>query len=307
MRSLSRFKLSRGVVAFAVAVGMLFPGLASADSGYATWYGPGFQGNTMYNGQVFDMYDPTTTAANIFPLGTWIKVTNPANGRSVVVQVRDRGAFSHTLDLSYAAFKAIANPALMGIPIEYQVVSGPSGAPLPARATPSSRGSRPAPASTYVVRAGDTLDAISAQVGIAVDRLAAWNGLTDPNQIVEGRVLRLTAPAEPASPPPATGGTYVVQAGDTLSSIALRFGTSTDRLSAANHLSDPDQLAVGQTLAIPGSGRPQAPRTYTVQPGDTLSGIADSYGVSLSSLLAANSVGDPSLLQPGTILTIPSP
>src|SRR5579883_148402 len=113
MLLLSRIQVGMSAFALAAAIGMLTTGLASADTGVATWYGPGFQGNTMYDGQPYDMYDPTTTACNIYPLGTWLRVTNPVNGRSVVVQVRDRGAFSHALDLSYAAFKSIADPALM--------------------------------------------------------------------------------------------------------------------------------------------------------------------------------------------------
>jgi LysM repeat protein len=303
-----RSKVGIRAIALATAMGMLCPGLASADSGYATWYGPGFQGNVMYNGQIYDMYDPTTTACNIYPLGTWIKVTNPATGKTVVVQVRDRGAFKHALDLSYAAFKAIANPALMEIPVNYEVVSGPSGVPIPARATPSSRGSRPAPSGQYVVQPGDTLVGVAAQTGIAPGRLAAWNNITDPDQIVVGQVLRLTAPAAPV-PAPATKvltHSYVVQAGDTVLSIAQQFGVSADALAATNNLNDPNNIVIGQTLSIPGgSGPASATKTYTVQPGDSLSSIADSFGVNLDHLISVNHIGDPSIIQPGIQLTIP--
>src|SRR5947208_2253199 len=51
-----------GVVALVVVLVLASPRPASADDGYATWYGPGFQGHPMYNGQIYDMYDPTTTA-----------------------------------------------------------------------------------------------------------------------------------------------------------------------------------------------------------------------------------------------------
>lgn len=52
------------------------------------------------------------TAHKTLPFGTRLKVTNPANGRSVVVRVTDRGPFvpGRSLDLSYGAFKAIASP-----------------------------------------------------------------------------------------------------------------------------------------------------------------------------------------------------
>ena len=306
MLSLSRIHVGLSAFALAAAIGMITPRLASADTGVATWYGPGFQGNTMYNGQTYDMYDPTITACNIYPLGTWIKVTNPANGRSVVVQVRDRGAFSHALDLSYAAFKLIADPALMGIPVSYEVVSGPSGAPIPSRASPSSRGSRPAPSGQYVVQPADTLDGISSTTGVSAAQIASWNSLADPNQVTVGQVLRLTPLASPASTPAPASRTYVVQPGDTLLAIAQQFGVSADRLAAANNVADPNSIAIGQSLSVPaGKGSARAVRTYTVQPGDTLSGIAQSFGVTVDSLIATNGVGDPSLIQPGSQLTIP--
>ncbi len=307
MLSLRLSMVWMSAVALATTLSVLSPGLVNADSGYATWYGPGFQGNVMYNGQIYDMYDPTTTACNIYPLGTWIRVTNPANGKSVVVQVRDRGAFKHALDLSYAAFKAIANPALMGIRVNYEVVSGPSGAPLPVRAAPTSRSSRPAPSGQYVVQPGDTLADISLRVGVDARRLAAWNNLTDPDHVVIGQVLRLVAPPAPA-PEPSASSRYVVQPGDTLVGIADHFGISPDKLAAANNLTHPDSIVIGQTLSIPGAaGKSAVARTYTVQPGDSLSGIADSFGVNLDSLISTNRISDPALIQPGTVLKIPSP
>ncbi len=73
---------------------------ASSGSSYATWYGPGFQGHVMADGQIFNMYNPTTTASNWFPFNTWVRVTNVANGKSVTVRVTDRGNFSWAFDLS---------------------------------------------------------------------------------------------------------------------------------------------------------------------------------------------------------------
>src|SRR5258705_11715836 len=102
-----------GAIAIAACVLVGFPTVVAADEGFATWYGPGFQGNTMYNGQTYDMYDPTTTACNIYPIGTWLKVSNPANGHSVVVQVRDRGGFRYAFELSYAPFKLLRNASDM--------------------------------------------------------------------------------------------------------------------------------------------------------------------------------------------------
>ena len=81
-------------------------------TGIATWYGGGGDGygpeDIMANGAYFDPNDPTTTAANRWPLGTWLRVCHL--DRCIDVQVRDRGAFSHALDLSYAAFSQLASP-----------------------------------------------------------------------------------------------------------------------------------------------------------------------------------------------------
>jgi rare lipoprotein A len=72
--------------------------------GVATWYGRKFQGRRTASGERYDMY--TMTAAHtILPIPSYARVTNLANGRSVVVRINDRGPF-HTdrlIDLSYAA------------------------------------------------------------------------------------------------------------------------------------------------------------------------------------------------------------
>lgn len=318
MRSILAGSIRRPALAIAIlALVALLSGLratvALADSGYATWYGPGFQGNEMYYGGTFDMYDPTTAACNILPAGTWVKVTNPSSGRSVIVQVRDRGNFSYAFDLSYAAFKAIADPDIMGIPIVYHVVAGPNGdptptptpAPAPAKAVPSSSS---APPGQYVVQPGDTINSIATQFGVDPRDLAAWNGIANPDLLPVGTTLRLTPPPKAApstpTPVPASTATYVVQPGDTLNSIARTLGVSPDQLIALNNLADPDHLVEGQALVVP-APRPST-RTYIVQPGDTLNGIADSFGVSSSSIASANHLSNPDDLQPGTKLVIPS-
>lgn len=298
---------------------------AFADSGYATWYGPGFQGNEMNNGDIFNMYDPTTTASNIFPLGTWVKVTNPDNGRSVIVQVRDTGAFRHAFDLSYAAFKAIADPAVMGISVVYHVVSGPNGdpkppprpapppAPVATASQPSTSGSA-ARRAGYTVQPGDTLVGIAAQFGLDVQSIATWNGLANPDLVPVGDTLRLSAPAGTAppakatAPTPPSGATYVVQPGDTLDAIANRYGTTGDRLATANGIADPNSIVPGQALKVPAAAGTavKSARTYVVQVGDTLSSIANSFGVSLSSVTSVNHLDNPDLLQPGTTLSIPN-
>ena len=70
----------------------------------ASWYGPKFHGRTTANGETYDQWG-MTAAHKTLPFGTRLKVTNVANGRSVVVRINDRGPFipGRDLDLSRAA------------------------------------------------------------------------------------------------------------------------------------------------------------------------------------------------------------
>ncbi|MDE1965925.1 MAG: septal ring lytic transglycosylase RlpA family protein [Patescibacteria group bacterium] len=71
----------------------------------ASWYGHRFDGRLMSDGKRFEASDPTIAAHRTLPLGTKLKVRNPANGRVLTVIVKDRGPFvkGRGLDLSYAA------------------------------------------------------------------------------------------------------------------------------------------------------------------------------------------------------------
>src|SRR5579875_763576 len=99
--------------------------------------------------------------------------------------------------------------------------------------------------------------------------------------------------------------TYVVQTGDNLTTIAQRFGTSVQALAAANGLSDPNYVQAATTITIPGSAAVGAASTYTVQPGDNLTTIAQRFGTSVQALAAANGLSDPNYVQAGTTLTMP--
>jgi rare lipoprotein A len=76
--------------------------------GVASWYGPGFQGKKTATGERFDMY-AMTAAHKTLPLSSYAEITNPANHRSVIVRINDRGPFhgNRILDLSYAAAKKL--------------------------------------------------------------------------------------------------------------------------------------------------------------------------------------------------------
>ena len=74
------------------------------QSGLASWYGKRYHGRKTSSGETYDMY-AMTAAHPTLPIPSYVRVTNLANGRSVVVRVNDRGPFKseRVIDLSYAA------------------------------------------------------------------------------------------------------------------------------------------------------------------------------------------------------------
>jgi uncharacterized protein YkwD len=100
---------------------------------------------------------------------------------------------------------------------------------------------------------------------------------------------------------------YIVQPGDTLLAIALRFNVSVQSLQTANNLANPDRLQVGAKLTIPAASDPvsTAVTTHIVKSGDTLLGICLQYGISLQALLDSNNLKETVLLQIGQRLQIP--
>ena len=97
----------------------------------------------------------------------------------------------------------------------------------------------------YTVQSGDTLSEIAARYGTTVNTLVALNGISNPNLIYAGEVLKV-----PVSGAGSTSTTYKVKAGDTLSGIALKFGTTVNHLVAINGISNPNLIYVGQVLKI---------------------------------------------------------
>lgn len=108
---------------------------------------------------------------------------------------------------------------------------------------------------TYVVKPGDTLYKIATWYHTTVSYLAAINGIPNPAFIRSGRVLVVPCggyyPPPPPPPPPPGGCIYRVRAGDTLSGIAVRYGTSTAWLASVNHISNPNRIYAGSWLRVP--------------------------------------------------------
>ena len=104
---------------------------------------------------------------------------------------------------------------------------------------------------------------------------------------------------------------YTVQSGDTLYEIANRYGTTVQELVDINNLSNPNLIYPGQTLRIStnstvhgSESRGTGSIVYTVMRGNTLSQIANSYGVTVSHLVEINNIKNPNLIYPGEKLRI---
>ena len=154
----------------------------------------------------------------------------------------------------------------------------------------------------YRVQSGDTLYRISRRLGRSIGAIQGASNLHDATLRI-GQMLRI--PAADSHEVPAW-----VQPGDTLSTIAQRYGVSIFSIRSINPLTG-DHLRVNQILRIPGSRQATAPATtesgvtaYRVQPGDVLSGIASRFGTTTGAIWATNHLSS-DVLMPGQLLYIP--
>ena len=102
------------------------------DEGLASWYGAKFHGFETSNGEVYDMYAMTAAHKNL-PLPSFVRVTNKANGKQVVVRVNDRGPFheGRVIDLSYAAAYKLGMLGTGTAPVSVELIKvSPNGKPV---------------------------------------------------------------------------------------------------------------------------------------------------------------------------------
>lgn len=145
---------------------------------------------------------------------------------------------------------------------------------------------------TYIVQPGDTLSGIAAKYGTSYQNLAAINGIGDPNHIQVGQVIKATGQ-------PSGENTYFVQAGDTLSGIAAKFGTTVANLVSRNGITNPNVIYPGQKIYLTGSSN-----AYTVKSGDTLSDIASAFHTTWQVLAQKNGIANPNVIYVGQTIQI---
>lgn len=167
---------------------------------------------------------------------------------------------------------------------------------------------------SYVVQSGDTLGAIAGRCGTTVAALK----LANPGMgswIYAGQTLWLPG----ATLTVGNGVTvYIVARGDTLKSLAARFGTTMAALANLNGIANYNLIYEGQRLSIPAGGAPPvtpppsqpgptSAGTYVVQWGDTMRKIAGRLNVSLNDLLAVNpQIANPNRIFFGQVINVPA-
>lgn len=164
----------------------------------------------------------------------------------------------------------------------------------------------------HTVARGETLAAIAKTYGTSVTDIVTTNTLANPDLLRIGLVLTIPG-AEIDSAAEATARqstTHIVMAGDTLASIARRYGTTVAAIAEANGITDTQTIYVGNQLVIGGDEAPRVlsqerSSVHTVAPGETLAHIAATFGTSVQSLADSNEIEDPNLIRIGQDLVVP--
>ena len=167
-------------------------------------------------------------------------------------------------------------------------------------------------ATTYIVQSGDTLTSIAMKFDTTVQAIAELNDLQNPNLIYVGEILKIPTNSRGNLSAPSSRHyikTYIVQSGDTLTSIAKKFNTTADKIALLNNITNPNLIYPGQILKIETSINSSIRgynfnTMYTVQKGDTLLGISRKLDVDYKELIQKNDITNPNLIYPGEVLKI---
>lgn len=175
---------------------------------------------------------------------------------------------------------------------------------------------------SYTVKPGDGLIALAREFEVSVETLASLNGLSTTDNLYVGQKLKVPASVSkaPSSSSSANNtssysgptSSYKVKPGETLIGIANDLGLSADQIAAINNFNANARLQAGQVIKLPVKKEVVSvqlndkPVSYKVQSGDTLTGVAARYGVSISELAAANNMATNANLILGRTITIPA-
>ncbi len=176
----------------------------------------------------------------------------------------------------------------------------------------------------HKVTRGQTLSYLSQKYHVPISAIMEMNSLTNKHRLSIGQ--RLIIPANSGSQTTVTStksqtpkktasasgnsSVYVVRKGDTLSGLAVGFGTTVSEIRRMNGLKNSSRIYVGQRLRLSGSsGSPASGglfREHVVKRGENLSYLSEKYGVAMSAILVANNLSSKDILRVGQRLLIPS-
>ena len=227
-------------------------------------------------------------------------------------------ASSHnTTTAALTSLNSLANPNLIYVGQVLKLANTTTAS----TSSTSSAASTSSSATTYTVKSGDTLSSIASSYNTTTSTLTSLNNLSNPNLIYVGQVLKVagsstsvsTSTSSSSASQATTSGTYTVKAGDTLSSIAISYNTTTAALASANSISNANLIYVGQVLKVTGTSSSTSTTTsstsstsgsYTVKSGDSLSAIAAAHGLNWKTLAAKNNIASPYVIYVGQQLSL---
>lgn len=156
---------------------------------------------------------------------------------------------------------------------------------------------------TIIIKWGDTLSQLALDYNTTVEELVRLNNIANPNLIYAGNTLIVPINGE-QSEGTSDETIYVVKRGDTLSQIAMDFGTTVNAIAVRNNIKNVNLIYPGQILIIPSNSGNKNYITYKIRWGDTLWSISRRYGVSIAYLVRLNRIQNPNLIYAGDNLLI---
>lgn len=162
----------------------------------------------------------------------------------------------------------------------------------------------------YTVKRGDTLSEIAMKFGTTVSSIVALNpSIKNPNLIYPGQQFTIQTNANTSQ---TEDTVYIVKSGDTLSEIALKYGTTVNSLVQINQIKNKNLIYPGERIIIRSSNTISGGQNscgkilYQIKWGDTLSELAIRYHSTVEEIAKINNIANPNLIYAGTTIRIPN-